>query len=86
MYHFDLSLWAFEKLADTKLGVIAVEYRDVPCGQKPSKPARNPWGQRSGPDRGPPGGWNPAMDKRANGNHQHGMGRRLRGVIPTTTA
>jgi len=74
MYHLDMSIWAFEKLADTKLGVIAVEYRDVPCSHKPSKPARNPWGQRSGPDRGPPGGWNPAQDKRP----QHAkQGRRL---------
>jgi len=64
MYHLDLSLWSFEKLADTKLGVIAVEHREVPCWQKPNKPAKNPWGQRSGPDRGPPGNWNPAMDKR----------------------
>jgi len=63
-FYRDLSLWSFEKLADTKLGVIAVEHREVPCWQKPNKPAKNPWGQRSGPDRGPPGNWNPAMDKR----------------------
>jgi hypothetical protein len=85
MYHFDLSLWAFEKLADTKLGVIAVEWRDVPCGNKPNKPAKNPWGQRSGPDRSPPGGWNPAMDKRARGDHFQGKGKRLLGVNPTNT-
>ena len=81
----DLSLWSFEKLADTKLGVIAVEWRDVPCGQKPNKPARNPWGQRSGPDRGPPGNWNPAMDKRSHGGHYQGKGRRLRGVNPLSS-
>lgn len=81
----DLSLWAFEKLADTKLGVIAVEWRDVPCGNKPNKPAKNPWGQRSGPDRSPPGGWNPAMDKRVRGDHFHGKGKRLLGVNPTNT-
>jgi hypothetical protein len=73
----DLSLWSFEKLADTKYGVIAIEQRDVPCYHKPNKPARNPWGQRSGPDRGPPGGWNAAMDKRPYKQHQ---GRRLRGI------
>lgn len=83
MYHFDLSVWAFEKLADQKLGVIAVEHRDVGCNHKPNKPARNPWGQRSGPDRGPPGGWNPAQDKRVRGaNHWHGMGKRLLGKNP----
>ena len=31
MYHLDLSVWAFEKLAQTKWGVIGVEWRDVPC-------------------------------------------------------
>jgi hypothetical protein len=66
MYHLDMSLWAFEKLADTGKGVVGIEFRDVACNYKPSKPARNPWGQRSGPDRGPPGNWNPAMDKRPN--------------------
>lgn len=60
----DISHWSFEKLADTKLGVIAIESRDVSCDYKPHKPAKNPWGQRSGPDRGPPGNWNPSMDKR----------------------
>lgn len=76
-------MWAFEKLADPKLGVIAVEHRDVSCDYKPNKPAKNPWGQRSGPDRGPPGNWNPSMDKRvAGGRIYHGAGRRLRGVNP----
>jgi hypothetical protein len=72
--HSDISLWSFEKLADPKLGVIAIESRDVPCWQRPHKPARNPWGQRSGPDRGPPGNWNPAQDKRCAptlANRQH---------------
>jgi hypothetical protein len=63
--------------------VIAVEHREVACSHKPNKPARNPWGQRSGPDRGPPGGWNPAQDKRASGAKVwQGAGRRLRGVNP----
>jgi hypothetical protein len=33
----DLSLWAYEKLADTKYGVIGIEWRDVPCWQRPNK-------------------------------------------------
>lgn len=61
-----MSLWSFEKLGDTGKGVIAIEYRDVACNYRPNKPARNPHGQRSGPDRGPPGGWNAAQDKRPN--------------------
>jgi Lytic transglycolase len=64
MYHLDISHWAYEKLADPKLGVIALEWRDVPCWYRPSKPAKNPWGQRSGPDRGKPNNWHPSMDKR----------------------
>jgi len=79
MYHLDISLWAFEKLADTGKGVIAIEHRDVACSYKPSKSARNPWGQKSGPDRGPPGNWNPAMDKRASPAPYQNNGRKLRG-------
>ncbi|KAJ9529832.1 hypothetical protein QJQ45_022243 [Haematococcus lacustris] len=37
--HFDVSMWAFEKLAELRWGVIALKYRAVPCGYKPSKPA-----------------------------------------------
>ncbi len=74
----DISLWAFEKLADTGKGVIAIEHREVPCGYKPSKQAKNPWGQRSGPDRGPPGGWNTAMDKRPFKVQNYYTGRRLK--------
>jgi len=68
MYHMDLSIWAFERLADTKWGVIATEWRDVDCGYKPSKVARNPWGQKSAmPDwYKPRPGWNNWMDKRVN--------------------
>lgn len=83
MYHMDMSIYAFEKLADTKWGVIATEWRDVPCWYKPNKRAKNPWGQRTGAERGPPGGWQAAFDKRPfkevrweNTNY----GRRLRGV------
>lgn len=37
--HLDLSIWAFEKLADTKWGVIGLQYRQVPCGYAPERPA-----------------------------------------------
>jgi hypothetical protein len=43
MYHLDLSHWAFEKLAQTKWGVIAVSWRDVPCWYKPKNAAKLPW-------------------------------------------
>jgi expansin (peptidoglycan-binding protein) len=42
MYHLDLSIWAFERLAQTKWGVIAVKWRDVPCWHRPKTPARLP--------------------------------------------
>lgn len=76
----DMSLWAFEKLASTSMGVIAIEHREVPCYYKPNKPARNPNGQRSGAERGPPGNWNPAMDKRPFKQVGYNNGRRLRGI------
>jgi hypothetical protein len=31
MDHFDVSVWAFEKLADTKWGVIGIKYRPGEC-------------------------------------------------------
>eukprot|EP00198_Chlamydomonas_reinhardtii_P012309 XP_001701646.1 predicted protein [Chlamydomonas reinhardtii] len=37
--HFDVSVWAFEKLAETRWGVIPIKYRPVPCDHKPYKPA-----------------------------------------------
>ncbi|KAI7842008.1 hypothetical protein COHA_004211 [Chlorella ohadii] len=37
--HMDISIWAFEKLASTKWGVIAIQYREVPCNYQPPKPA-----------------------------------------------
>lgn len=43
MYHLDLSVWAFEKLAQVKWGVIAVSWRDVPCWYKPKNAAKLPW-------------------------------------------
>lgn len=33
--HLDMSVWAFEKLAQTKWGVIGLKYRSVPCTQVP---------------------------------------------------
>jgi hypothetical protein len=66
MYHMDLSLWAFEKLADTKWGVMALEWRDVSCSHRPAKPAQKPFGSRTPmPDNYKPRpGWNRWMDKR----------------------
>lgn len=45
MNHMDVSVWAFEKLADLKWGVIGIKYREVPCGTKPAKPAQLGGGQ-----------------------------------------
>eukprot|EP01023_Acetabularia_acetabulum_P013049 TRINITY_DN161_c0_g2_i1.p2 TRINITY_DN161_c0_g2~~TRINITY_DN161_c0_g2_i1.p2 ORF type:complete len:417 (-),score=64.43 TRINITY_DN161_c0_g2_i1:2905-4155(-) len=42
MDHFDLSVWAFEKLADTKWGVIGLQYQEVSCDYKPWKQAPEP--------------------------------------------
>ncbi|KAI8471576.1 MAG: RlpA-like double-psi beta-barrel-protein domain-containing protein-containing protein [Monoraphidium minutum] len=54
--HFDMSVWAWEKLADKKWGVIGVKWRRVPCDYKPAKiapvpawpspTAAEPWGSR----------------------------------------
>lgn len=65
MYHIDLSLWSYEKLANVRWGVIALEWRDVDCAYKPAKRARVPWGtQKSGPERSRPWGWNINADRR----------------------
>lgn len=37
--HMDMSLWAFEKLANLKWGVMAMQYRKVPCDYVPAVPA-----------------------------------------------
>ncbi|KAI3429475.1 hypothetical protein D9Q98_005566 [Chlorella vulgaris] len=37
--HMDISVWAFEKLADKKWGVIGIQYRPVPCNKLPDNPA-----------------------------------------------
>eukprot|EP01025_Chloroclados_australasicus_P038219 TRINITY_DN391_c0_g2_i1.p1 TRINITY_DN391_c0_g2~~TRINITY_DN391_c0_g2_i1.p1 ORF type:complete len:427 (-),score=42.61 TRINITY_DN391_c0_g2_i1:1719-2912(-) len=50
MNHFDLSVWAFEKLAEHRWGVIGLKYRQVACDYQPSKVAQVPpegpfWGE-----------------------------------------
>eukprot|EP01025_Chloroclados_australasicus_P008912 TRINITY_DN1330_c1_g1_i2.p1 TRINITY_DN1330_c1_g1~~TRINITY_DN1330_c1_g1_i2.p1 ORF type:complete len:380 (-),score=33.30 TRINITY_DN1330_c1_g1_i2:1662-2801(-) len=50
MHHFDLSVWAFEKLAEHRWGVVGLRYRQVPCDYVPYKPAPPPpqgpyWGE-----------------------------------------
>eukprot|EP01025_Chloroclados_australasicus_P003402 TRINITY_DN107_c1_g1_i1.p2 TRINITY_DN107_c1_g1~~TRINITY_DN107_c1_g1_i1.p2 ORF type:complete len:394 (-),score=54.81 TRINITY_DN107_c1_g1_i1:3929-5110(-) len=37
--HLDLSIWAFEKLADPKWGVMGLQYRPVACDHKPATAA-----------------------------------------------
>ncbi|KAI8470465.1 MAG: RlpA-like double-psi beta-barrel-protein domain-containing protein-containing protein [Monoraphidium minutum] len=66
MYHMDLSLWAFEKLADIKWGVIALEWRDVACDYRPTKQAANPFGRKTPMPEWykPRPGWSRWMDKR----------------------
>ncbi|GAX75120.1 hypothetical protein CEUSTIGMA_g2564.t1 [Chlamydomonas eustigma] len=39
MFHMDMSQWAFEKLASKKWGVMATQYRMVPCSYQPQNPA-----------------------------------------------
>ncbi|KAG2440189.1 hypothetical protein HXX76_004302 [Chlamydomonas incerta] len=39
MPHFDLSIWGFERLANTKWGVIGLQYRRVPCDYVPTHEA-----------------------------------------------
>jgi len=67
MYHLDLSVWAYERLAQKKWGVIGISWRDVPCWHKPKNQAKAPWW--AGPTVAPywykqPWGWNKYMDKR----------------------
>ncbi|EFJ47081.1 hypothetical protein VOLCADRAFT_105296 [Volvox carteri f. nagariensis] len=42
MQHFDISSYAFQKLADMKWGVIGVKYRRVPCDYQPANRAQLP--------------------------------------------
>ena len=46
MPHYDLSVYAFEKLADLSWGVIGINWRRVPCDHQPAQqapPIANPW-------------------------------------------
>ena len=46
MPHYDLSVYAFEKLADLSWGVIGINWRRVPCDYQPAQqapPIANPW-------------------------------------------
>eukprot|EP01025_Chloroclados_australasicus_P009372 TRINITY_DN1359_c0_g1_i1.p1 TRINITY_DN1359_c0_g1~~TRINITY_DN1359_c0_g1_i1.p1 ORF type:complete len:446 (-),score=39.41 TRINITY_DN1359_c0_g1_i1:1167-2372(-) len=50
MNHFDLSAWAFEKLAEHRWGVIGLKYRQVACDYQPTNVAQVPpegpfWGE-----------------------------------------
>jgi hypothetical protein len=38
--HCSLSVWAYEKLAPKKWGVIGIEHRPVACGYKPRNIAK----------------------------------------------
>lgn len=49
MYHLDLSVWAYEKLAEKKWGVIGISQRDVPCWYKPKNAAKQPWWSKPTP-------------------------------------
>lgn len=71
MYHLDLSIWAFEKLADTKWGVIKTQSRDVSCNTRPRIAARKPWGKATGMPSyyRPPAGWSRAQDRRPKRNN-----------------
>lgn len=67
MQHFDLSTWAYEKLADKKWGVIGIEFRRVPCSYKPPKPAYAPDPTPMGPFMGwKPWDWHKGKDRRGN--------------------
>lgn len=61
MEHFDLSAWAFEKIAELRWGVIGLKYRGpVPCDYKPSNPAADvPY---PSPGQDPPIGSRPVRD------------------------
>jgi hypothetical protein len=67
MHHMDLSIWAFEKLAQPKWGVIAVQSRTVPCWYKPRQAARVPSWTRVTPTPywyRTPAGWSASKDRR----------------------
>jgi hypothetical protein len=60
-------VWAYEKLAETKWGVIGVQWRDVDCSYRPANRAVVPsWiAPTKMPSwEGKPAGWNWSMDRR----------------------
>lgn len=75
MYHLDLSIWAFEKLADTKWGVIATTWRDVPCWHRPQKWAKVPSWRKQTPGQKPPAGFRRSMDGRPKAWYDFGRRR-----------
>ena len=52
--HMDISLWAFEKLADLKWGIIPTLWRKVPCDYIPLIPAAAPTKPSPGDPPSPP--------------------------------
>lgn len=65
MDHFDLSVWAFEKLAPLRWGVVALKYRPVSCDHQPAKKAYAPNPSPGIPP--PPGAKRPAWLTSING-------------------
>lgn len=70
MDHFDLSIWAFEKLADMKWGVIGLKYRPVSCDYVPAKEASAPGSPFPGvpPPPGVSKPWPPRFVERSSGS------------------
>jgi hypothetical protein len=68
------------QLADTKWGVIGVQWRNVPCWYKPNSPAsvphwksptEQPWWEKA------PGGWHKDLDRRHKNEYKFQNGRKL---------
>jgi hypothetical protein len=82
MYHLDMSVWAYEKLAGKQWGVIGVSWRDVPCWYKPKSKAKVPWFTKPTPKNwweNPPSGWQASFDRRhmGSGGARFQSGRKL---------
>lgn len=61
MQHFDVGIWTFEKLAETRWGVIGLKYRQVPCDYKPERSPRPLWNKTPG-IKAPAGAVRPVRD------------------------
>eukprot|EP01025_Chloroclados_australasicus_P007671 TRINITY_DN12532_c0_g1_i2.p4 TRINITY_DN12532_c0_g1~~TRINITY_DN12532_c0_g1_i2.p4 ORF type:complete len:199 (+),score=1.47 TRINITY_DN12532_c0_g1_i2:126-722(+) len=61
--HFDLSVWAFEKLASLEVGVISLNYQQVSCDHQPYKRAYAPYGEHWGEQPGSYGTWCPRNNR-----------------------